>query len=393
MFQVLVLTLAAATQSTGGIRLPPGTHFYYAQPVAVDHEAVVVSHMIGGSDTSPGQNERRHSIVRSGSWLREGGTADGRTGFVYSDFAAGISIAYTRDAGGYLSLTIRRHASTDRSSFYQRRPTGRRERVLGETCEVWRTARAAPIPGAELELLSCDTADGIQLWSRAVGFRGVVIAESRTMSFRRRPVSREEVRPPADLLNWPSWRDLPAQEPLPAWPARRPRNYELHLQGGAEGGERERLMRSHGDWTYSDTIRGEGGRRVHVYNRVILLDYEVDVGGRPVALVVQRMLPGQAGRDDGRTYVPINPPASELVIGEVCTWSNPGWGIEVIRVSGDYRYCVTADGLPLRVSEHHRGWIANLTATRLSRRGPALDAVMPPAEAFDWARWGVDPVG
>jgi len=266
------------------------------------------------------------------------------------------------------------------------------ERVLGEDCEIWRTTRVQAIAGADLELLSCDTADGVQLWSRAVGFRGVIIAESRTLSFRRRPVSRDEVRPPADLLRWAYWRNLPAREVLPVWPSRRPRDYELHQQGG-EHGERARLLRSHGDWTYTDRIRGWGGRHVRIDNRIILFDYEAETDGRPIALVIHRLHPGQAGRDDSSGYLPIAPPASERLIGETCTWSNPGTIGEVVRISGDHRYCVTADGLPLRVIEHHHGWIANLTATRLIRRPPPLDAVMPPAEAFDWARWGIEPLG
>lgn len=336
--------------------------------------------MISGSDTSAGQNERRYNIVRSGSWLREGGTADRRTGYAYSDFASGISIAYWGDAEGYQGLTIRRHASSDNYGLYQRRPTGTHERVLGEDCEVWQTTRVQPIAGAELSLLSCDTADGIQLWSRAVSSRGVIIAESRTTSFRRRPVRPEEIRPPADLLRWTHWRSLVAREPLPAWPAHRPRNYELHLQGnGSEyGGERERMLRSHDDWTYMDTIRHQGDRSVRVDNRVIMVDYQADADGRPVALVIQRLQPGWNG---GPAYVPVDPPASESVIGEACIWSH--WG--------DYRYCVTTDGLPLRIREHHHVLVADLTATRLVRRQPPLAALMPPAEAFDWERWGITP--
>jgi hypothetical protein len=382
MFGALIMALAVMAQSPAGIRLPPGTHFYHAPPIAVDHEAVVVSHMISGSDTSAGQNERRYMILRSGSWLREGGAVDGRTGFAYSDFAAGISIAYSRDVDGYQGLIIRRHSDTDNYSLYQRRPTGTRERVLGEDCEVWLTTRVGSSGGSgQLDLLSCDTSDGIQLWSRAVGSRGVIIAESRTISFRRRPVRPEEVRPPADLLRWDYWRSLPARESLPAWPARRPRNYELHLQGGADAyeGERERLLRSHGDWTYTDTVGHERDRRVRIDNRVILIDYQADADGRPVALVIQRL---QAGWTGWRAYVAVDPPASESVIGEACTWSH----------QYDYRYCVTADGLPLRVREHHHGLIADLTATRVIRRQPPLSALMPPTEAFDWARWGVDPV-
>lgn len=382
MFEVLMLALAATTASPAEIRLPPDSHFYYAPPVAIDHEAVVVSHRVSGSNTSAGQNERRHTIVRSGSWLREGGTADGRTGFAYSDFAAGISITYSSDADGYQGLIIRRYADSDNYGLFQRRPTGTRERVLGEDCEIWRTTRVRPIAGAELDLLSCDTADGIQLWSRAVGSRGVIIAESRTISFRRRPVRPEEIRPPADLLRWAHWRSLAAREPLPAWLAHRPRNYELHLQGGVDAyeGERERLLRSHDDWSYADTIRHRGDRSVRIDNRVIMVDYQADANGRPVALVIQRLQPGWSG---WRAYVAVDPPASESVIGEACTWSH----------QFDYRYCVTADGLPLRIREHHHGLMADLTATRLIRRQPPLAAVMPPAEAFEWARWDVQPIG
>ncbi|HYD12078.1 MAG TPA: hypothetical protein VEC11_04465 [Allosphingosinicella sp.] len=136
MFAAFMLILAGVSQPAAGVRLPQGSHFYHAPPVAVDHEAVVVSHRISGSDTSAGQNERRHWIVRSGSWIRESGSADARSGFAYSDFATGISIAYSRDADGYQSLT--RPACTSgcsaRIARSGARPGFRRSRVRISSC-------------------------------------------------------------------------------------------------------------------------------------------------------------------------------------------------------------------------------------------------------------------
>lgn len=382
LIAVLLLAVAAGEGLLVGTHLPPHTRFYFAPPVAVDHEAVVVSNQGGG------QREHRQTIVRSGSWLREENSQEGRTSVVHSDFAAGISIAYAREAGRYRSMLIRRHARTDSYSRYRRLPTGVRERVLGEDCEVWRTNRVGARDGEEPDLLSCETADGIQLWSRAVGSRGYVIQETRTISFRRRPVAAEEVRPPTDLLRWSYWRDLQAEHPPPVWPARRPRNFELHLHG-PRGGDRERVLRSHGDWSYTHRISHDGSRHIRIDNRIVAVGYETEADGRAVSLSVSRLPAEQVAADDSSSYVRADPPQAERVMGETCYWSQRGTGGGVIVISGEHRECVTAEGLPLRVFSHHRVLIADLTATRLVRRRPRLSALMPPAEAFEWPSWSV----
>lgn len=384
LIAIALLALAAAENLSLGSRLPPDTGFYFASPVAADHEAVVVWNEGGG------QRERRQTIIRSGRWLREENSADGRSSIVHSDFAVGISISYALEAGRYRSMLIRRYSSTDSYHRYRRLPTGVRERVLGEECEIWRTTRVGAREGEEPVLLSCDTADGIQLWSRAASTSGYVIEQSRTISFRRRPVAAEEIRPPADLLRWPYWRDLPAEGSPVAWPAHRPRNYELRLQGSGAG-ERERVLRSHGDWTYTSRILSGSVRHFRIDNRIVAIGYEAEADGRAVSLAIHRLPPEQVAADDLPRQVRVDPPESERVIGETCYWSQHGSSEGIVITSGHHRECVTADGLPLRVISHHRVLLADLTATRLVRRRPRLSALMPPVEAFDWALWGVTP--
>lgn len=379
-----VLVMTSLQEQPVGIRLPPGAHSYHAPPAAADHEAVVLSTTIGRPE------ERRQAILRSGSSLREQDGIGGDASVVHSDFAAGVRIGYSRIAGAYDRVSIRRHSRTDLYNLYQRRATRRRERVLGEECQIWSTTRIGGNSGVELDLQSCDTADGIQLWSRAVGSRGTIIAESRTTSFRRRPVSPGEIRPPADLLRWAHWRDLPVRGATASWPTGRARNYELRLEG-TRGGERQRVLRSRGDWTYTDRILGDGGRYLRIDNRIIGINYQADADGRPVSLDISRLPQGQVEADDSQTHLPTEPAATERVLGETCFWSRQGTAQGVVVTSGEHRSCVTADGLPLKIYSHHRVLSADVTATHLTRRPPPLSALMPPAEAFDWRRWGVRP--
>jgi hypothetical protein len=380
--RMLLFAAALAFQAAAGRPIPPGAASYAAPVRVADHEAVVISYR-----NNHQEHDLTRNLVRSGPWLREGTDA----GATHSDFESGTSVTYARgEAGGYRYIAIGRTATNDTYSRYRRERTGGRDRALGEPCEIWRQVRVNSEPYGP-EVLSCETHDGIQLWTRTQGMdvRHIIIAETRTLSFRRRPVAPGEVLPPADLLRWAYWFNLPALSGAP--PPRPPLDYELRLGRGSDyGAEQSRIMRRRGPWTYLEQVRGDGNRAITIDNRIVSLTYEAEADGRPIRLTLQRMPAMQLRNNEGATYVRIAPPASERVIGETCFWSERDLGPGT-TTSGAYRLCLTADGLPLRIFDQHRVLMANLTATALSRGPPPFAAMMPPREAFDWARWGIRP--
>jgi hypothetical protein len=380
---IAALALQPAADPAIGRALPPGTLFYGGPVGAADHEAIVLY------DEGVGQNRaRRLSLVRSGRWLREG---DGLS-TTHSDFESGTSVGYMRDeAGQYRHLAITRAATSDIYGRYRRERTGGQDRALGEACEIWRLVRAGDTDRNGIEVQSCETRDGIQLWTRSRSRRtGSVLNESRMLSFRRRAVRPGEVRPPADLLRWAYWRDLAPLGAMPAQP-RAQFDYDLRLTAAGLGGEQSRILRRRGPWTYTESVLGEARRSIGIDNRVIMLAYHAEADGRPISLTVSRLSPEQLLANDGAGHRRLDPPESGQVIGETCFWSDHVSHYGVVVTSGSHRECLTADGLPLRVANHHRGWIANLTATALRRGSPPRAALMPPREAFDWARWGIRP--
>ena len=381
---LLAAALAAqvAADPASGRRLPP-VSFFGAGPVeAADHEAEFMFHL----DSGP-VRDIRINLVRSGRWLRETYVDErGRT-VAWADFGAATSVTSVRDeAGGQQALQISRAPGTSSYNLIRRERTGQRDRALGEACEVWRIARVGE-EDRRYDRLSCETADGIQLWAGRSDFTsGAVVRELRIVSLRRRRVAPVEVRPSASLLRWADWRDLP---PLSPAPARRPRGYELRLAAMPHsGGDRARIMRRRGNWTYSDTTMGDGRRLLGLDNRAALLSYQAGPDGRPIELRLIRLPPEQVRAEDGAGYRRLVPPSSELVLGQTCFWSAPTGGVLVLDSQRD---CVTGDGLPLRSVSGHRT-ITRLVATSLTRRPPPVAALMPPPEAFDWDRWGIQPI-
>ncbi|HMG47347.1 MAG TPA: hypothetical protein VK614_07790 [Allosphingosinicella sp.] len=375
-----LLALTAAEDPAAGRPVPGGTFFYFAPPRAADHEAVIVSNEGAGPD-----RERRQQVIRSGSWLREGPIGAG-AGAIYSDFEGAISIAFSRDqAGHYRTLAIDRHASTDTFHRYRRARTGARERVLGEDCEVWNSARVGAGSDHEIDLLSCETADGIQLWSRTVVRRtGAVIEQSRTLSFRRRAVRPDEVRPPLDLLRPLYWRAL-AGTPEAGAPA----GHEIRLaMEGDRSAQAWRVIRRRGDWAFVATGDQGGTERTSLETPTLAIQYETEAGGRPVRLSIHPQPPRPIA-SGAAAFEPIPPPQSERVLGEECVWSGPSSAHGIVVTSGEHRECLTADGLPLRIFSAHHVVSADLVAIRVSRRAPSAESMLPPAAAFDWARWGV----
>lgn len=376
---VLAFALQAAADPAAGRPVP--NSFLYAGPVSsADYEA----DLLVTSATQP--REQRIALLRTGSLVREETSdAQGRT-ITYADFESATSISYRRDENGrYRNLAILRPSSWDSWNRYRRERTGARDRALGEECEVSRRIHVGQDAGYDPETLSCETRDGIVLWIRSSSrTSGTVFSEIRTLSFRRRPVSQREVAPPATLLDWSRWRDVAPPVPLPA--VVRP-DYEIELVG-ATGGERARTMRRRGSWAYSESRRSDR-RTYYLDNRAVGIAYEAEPDGSPVRLQIDILPPEQVRANDAAGFTPVDGLPPEQVLGETCRWSDrTGW---IVITSGMHRTCATADGLSLRIFDHHRVLYADLTAVEIRRASPPLDALMPPREAFDWARWGIRP--
>jgi hypothetical protein len=386
---VLALALAAQAAAVPPPRrgLQPGTLWNRGPIRTRDYEARV--RFI--SSYGPAQERDRIVVrLRSGSLLREEASGPDGTSVFFFDFAGVVGVSYARGVDGrYRRLSIGRERSNDPSQDYWREPTEERDHVLGEDCRVWRLVRADEVRRGDAETVSCETRDGIQLWTR---FRsrglGTVYEESRTLSFRRRPVAHREIAPPADLLRWANWRDLPS----PAGPSTRPRtNYDVRFGSLSENAnESARIMRRSGDWTYqASTTRSRG--LVFVNNRAVTLLYEAGPDGRPVRLEINPLEAEWVRQNEAAVNAPVEGRPPERVLGETCTWSRlSGEGV-VIVTSGETRTCVTADGVPLADYSAQRFLQANLAATSVSRGRPPLASVMPPGDAFDWSRWGIRP--
>jgi hypothetical protein len=299
-----------------------------------------------------------------------------------------VTFSYSTDQHGRVrGLGLARSANSYERLLRER--TGRRDHAVGEACEIWRVYRPDEARDTIRGIESCETADGIQLWTRAQYSSGFVQL-SRMISLRRRPVEPAEVRPAAHLLRWSDWRDL--SPPGPA-PTRRLTGYEVRLESLQRAGATQtQVMRRRGDWTYLEAIRGDGSRIVALDNRAMFLSYQAGPDGRPTNLSLQLMAPEQLRAIDNVRYEPISPRQSEQVLGETCLYSQQAGPEAVIVTSGTHRECMTGDGLLLRYFSAHRVLQADLTATALSRRAPPLAALMPPREAFDWRAWGIQPV-
>lgn len=371
----LLLTLVGCGQaplpsSRPVVRTPPEAHM--APPRATDHIAtMVVSRGYG----PPGED--RHLVMRAGGWIREERTSQGRTVFVHSDLGSGVSINYARDSAGRIFyLQADRHPASDRYHVMRRVPTGRRGRALGERCEVWSTTRVGERPGEGVNWLSCETRDGVQLWTRAESLRsGSVLGSARATSVERRPLRREEVRPPAALLDLASWREGSV------FPAAATPRYDVRFEAAGGGGVR--ILRRQGEWTYSERPGLDGGRRLDIRNDVAFFGYEEEVGGRPVRLNLQRRRDDQPV--DEERWNLIDHRAPETMLGETCRWMVPA----NLPTDTTHNECRTADGVPLALEEGSWGTSTRYVAVSATRAPLTATAFAPPPRSSDWAAWGI----
>ena len=137
------------------------------------------------------------------------------------------------------------------------------------------------------------------------------------------------------------------------------------------------MLRGRYPWRRTESGYQEGERTLWFENGAVSISYSEEADGRPKALHIRRITPDlfALGQWKGEDL-----PAPEMVLGEQCHWIR-------FSISGDYRDCLSTDGLPLRSFGSHWGLGADLTAVSLSRTEPSDDEILPPLRLFDWSPW------
>ncbi len=338
-------------------------------PRAVDHVMVMVANRGSGP---PGED--RHAITRSGPWLRDDLTTQGRTEVHHADLRSGTSFSYARGEDGRIrNLHASRNPRSDRYHRYRRADTGRRATALGESCRVWSTTRLGVEAGHGVNWLSCETEDGVQLWRRAESMgSGSELSSARAVSLARRPVRADQARIPADFFRLDSWRAGAIWRDVAGYRVR------LVQQSGTVS--RERFLQRQGDWGSSDTWGSDGSRRLFMYNNVAALVFHHESGRRPVLMQITR----QSAEWSVEQWVEQEGRPPEIVLGERCRWMR--WAALV--ADAFHLQCQAEDGVPLKVEEGGRGRRDVFVATNVRRGRLRPSWFVPPREARSAAAWG-----
>jgi hypothetical protein len=366
MFGLATILLALAAQSAAPVPPPPG--IYGLPTESVDHVAVMNDWRADCSNCQA----RRRTITRSGRWVKDETVELDGIVTIYSDFGSGTSITLRRNREGVLdTLLVERNFDPEPVGHLRRERTGRSDTALSETCEIW--ALTSALLGTATE--SCETADGIPLWTR---HRERVY--SRAVSVQRRIVRPEEARPPVDLFDQIGWPQLDLVE------AGSQSGYEVRLASRSRGVERTTVLRGQGHFrSGSREGRRDEGWHYWATDGTSSYSYQVDRRGRAIRL--------EGGRP--RHRIGLGSPRWEAVanrgpvrvLGERCIWQE-----DMSFQSTDTVYqCRTDDGLPLMLEfDWHWDSVTDIyRARRVSRRPLRVVDVAVPHEAVDWGTWGV----
>ncbi|ESQ87872.1 hypothetical protein ABENE_16660 [Asticcacaulis benevestitus DSM 16100 = ATCC BAA-896] len=340
-------------------------------PQAVDYTAeMVLSH--------PGQkNDDRTMIYRSGKLQREESIAKG--GIVlssYADLATGLSWRVARQSNGnILSLSV---AARRPGEGYTLKKTSRTDKLLSETCTVWRLVfhrKPRPEDGYEED---CVTLDGVLLWHKIFYHDGGVMDTTRAVAITRRPVKKSEVTPPARVLNLASYGNWqPGNGRLP--------NDEVLLQGGQfkDSPPNQMILQRRMGVLWFEYDRNPLYQQ-HIYrNATHQLRVTEDASG---ALMDIDIMP----RKDRRQSITSQKLQTfETILGERCQMFNMAPHI----VDRGEKQCLTPTGLLLFKTIWSEGWSGGVRAVRLTRGQVKTADMLPPADILTgkWVEQGALP--
>ncbi|WKA31246.1 hypothetical protein [Bradyrhizobium roseum] len=322
-------------------------------------------------------------VIRHGEWTRRDSTYTTPPQTTY--YRQG-SNAYVIDNGWITHFRRKDHLEYDD----QARNTGERRTHLGESCTVWETARSkSDSPsGQSFTSLSCFTDDGIELWRRGFGVKGISWS-AEAIRIERRAVAAQEARLPRALLEL-NWWDR--KDPATATAAEHETVMELSEgrilpDGSNPAPPTIRTTRRSGPWLFKEVIAGTR-RRIEISHDSIRMRLTYERGRRDVEeeLTIARPDPDPA-QPEPKAFQPVPSDRYDTVLGERCRWSDMTPGMN----DGGTDACFTDDGIMLKEEHFSRGARhSTWTATRMVRRPVAIDEVKPPAELLQPRTWDLD---
>ncbi|MDB5674191.1 MAG: hypothetical protein JWM65_1173 [Sphingomonas bacterium] len=335
----------------------------FAVPDAGDHVVVLlVKHSWG----PPGGY--RVTITRSGRWLKE----EAENATTISDLRSGASYYYVGANGKFERLSI---SGPSQGRAIEVTNTGKTDRLLGETCTIWRFIWKGM--GGGIADLNCLTRDNILLWQRVTSDRGDDLGSARAVSIVRRNIRPAEFALPDGLVRLSTWFRPPV--------ATATVNDEVQLGDAATGRTdmpSTMRVRRFGDHR-ADLTATRRGRDYHWAGGGTGIRFSEDAQGRPARLdFEQSPKPGDVSAL--QSPKPVTPRKIRSIMDRSCVVTDMAPGVSDFGQID----CRTENDLMLARTEYSRGGMRfDVVATRISIGMLTPRDMMPPDDLLDPARW------
>jgi hypothetical protein len=296
---------------------------------------------------------------------------------------AGSNVWFTRalDGDRYDSLRISQSVGTD-STRLERVRTEKRQTYLGETCTIWdHVGPADPNGQRSVSFRDCITHDGIQMAYGSAAEDGGIREPPlwRLTHLTRTPVPEEETLPPG-LFDWRNFTGFAA--PTPSLEAETEPDFVARMDGGdSHYGAGVRYRKRHFPWLRTETKFASGLWIIEIANERsrAALSFRTTAQGAFESLWIGEY---QKWPEHLQRNVTVE---LGTLLGQECKITTDRTSD---RIRTEWR---TADGIILKEEEdggrspNPEGW----TVVELHRRPVELSEVMPPADIFERARWGL----
>jgi hypothetical protein len=287
------------------------------------------------------------------------------------------TVTIVRDTNGrYRSIEVTK-ASFTTSPWSDVKKSESSEEILGERCDIWKTATVPPLSRPAFSQVRCVTKDGVELSIKH-------FLSERATAVERRNVRAAEINPPTDILDLESWLD----SDIKSFSGSRPPDFETVLKP-------KTVERDTFDTTYHITQRHFPWVRHEIATSYEdILAFEHSEAELDIRLIKYKHIELKKGvREPFQKLTIARSPKNaawaaswrrtQTILGEQCSWFDPSPG-----VSHKTLQCRTADGIVVADLEINYG-VREREAVQFSRREIDSASVLPPAEILSRSYWGL----